>query len=105
MGLLVIAYEIVPPLLHPLAAHRLDFLLGVVMLGPSCLEIGLPVHRVGLLALAVVGAWATFRRANALPPHVAAARRLNAAGLRFVAFGSVEALTVIAMGLFWMVYR
>ena len=99
---LLLGIEMFFVLRFPVRPDRIEMAFGLIFLGPSALPheppfaasklLMDPSHHLATALLAATGARRAFARASALPPDGEASRRLDGAGLRFVALAVLLAL-------------
>jgi hypothetical protein len=102
----LLAIETTLPVRFPIAPVPIGVALGAVFLGPSsmphsCALVAAkllmdPLHHLAAAALSAIAARGAFARAEPLPPEGLVSRRLDRAGLRFVALGVVEGLLSVS---------
>lgn len=104
LGLVVI--EVALPFLFPLDVASVEIALGAVFLGPSAMPhrppfaltaiLIDPSHHVLMGIVSGLGARGAFVRASSLSPESEPARRLDRAGLRFVALAVLAGMLAVA---------
>ncbi len=102
----ILAVELFVVVRFPVSPDRLELALGALFLGPTSLphappmrvlEVLMdPLHHLASALIAAVGAQRAFARASALRPESLPARRLDDAGLRFVALAVLGGLLSIS---------
>lgn len=114
-GLALLAIEVGLVLRFPMSPMPAPMVLGSLFLGPSSLPheppfratelLSDPLHHLAFAFAAGLGARHAFARRSPLGPESAAARRLDRAGLRFVALAVLHALMSVSGLLFHVLAR
>lgn len=103
---LLLGVEVLFPFRHPAGFDRVEIAFGAIFIGPSALPhappfamsrlLMDPTHHLAMAVLAAIGAARALALASELPPDGQPSRRLDRAGLRFIAVGVASALLSVS---------